>query len=227
METKSKPCKAIGKAHGFESCGNPTYKRTYGLCPKCLFEFYTTDERGKVIYAKSFLPKVKANMKSTQKAKDKSAMEKLKTLSEYKSDLQKVINSIVRKIDEGHPCIATGATTGKRNAGHYLSVQSNPTLRFHLENIWVQSEHSNMWKSGDTIKYQEGIVSLYGREYLDRLNGLKSIEPIRLTIEELKVYISRARQQLKWLESKNDNFTNEGRVAIRQLVNSNIGIYKP
>ena len=62
----------------------------------------------------------------------------------YRSKIiQPIINEIARLIDYGHGCICTGSKNGKMNAGHYISVGSNDTLRFHLENIWLQSMHSN------------------------------------------------------------------------------------
>jgi len=152
--------------------------------------------------------------------------EKLKTLSEYVKDLQIEINTIVRLIDKGHPCIATGSYNGKVNAGHYIGTLANPTIRFHLENIWLQSEHSNTWKSGDTIRYQTGIINLFGKEYLDYMNSLQSIKPIKLTIEELKEKISISRGIIKWLKLQERKFTIDERVKLRNKFNKEIGIYK-
>jgi len=156
----------------------------------------------------------------------KTLKEKLKTLSEYIKDLQIEINTIVRLIDKGHPCIATGSYNGKVNAGHYIGTLANPTIRFHLENIWLQSEHSNTWKSGDTIRYQTGIIALYGKEYLDYMNSLQSIKPIKLTIEELKEKISISRGIIKWLKLQERKFTIAERVELRNKFNKEIGIYK-
>jgi len=151
--------------------------------------------------------------------------EKLKTKGDYEKLLQKEINHIVRLIDIGWGCIATGALTGKFNGGHYLSVASNPTIRFHLENIWNQSEHSNMWKSGDTLRYQDGIVNLYGKEYLECLNSLKSIPPIKLSIDTIKEKISIARGIVKWLKLQDRKFNKEERIELRKRFNEDLGIY--
>ena len=169
---------------------------------------------------------LKANNIKLEWKKTKSDLkDKLKTISSYKNDLQKEINTIVRLIDKGHGCIATGSKDGKKNAGHYISVGSNDTLRYHLENIWIQSEHSNMWKSGDTLRYQEGIVSLYGKEYLEHLNALKSIKPIKLSIDEVKEKISICRGIIKWLKLQDRIFSNEERLDLRLKFNKEIGIY--
>lgn len=172
------------------------------------------------------MDKVKVCKQKKSREETKVLREKLKTLSDWKNDLQKEINAIVREIDKGHPCIATGTMEGKRNAGHYISVGANQTLRFHLENIWNQSEHSNMWKSGDTIRYQEGIIKLYGKVYLEYLNSLKSLKSININIHEIKIAISKSRGILKYLKLQDRIFTTEERVEFRKKFNLEIGIYK-
>lgn len=176
---------------------------------------------------KKAMEKARAKTKIKTKEETKFLREKLKTLSDWKNDLQKEINAIVREIDKGHPCIATGATSGKMNAGHYIGVGANDTLRFHLENIWIQSEHSNMWKSGDTLRYQDGIISLYGKEYLESLNSLKTIQPIKLSIDEIKEKIPICRGILKWLKLQDRMFTNQERLELRKEFNEKINIYDP
>lgn len=223
MNNKKIICKkGIGKANGFPGCGSETYKKTYGLCNSCLYDWMTQTDSGKIEYEKRF-----NSLKSKKWKEEKKVLkEKTKTLSDYKSDLQKEINLIIRLIDNGHPCIATGTMEGKRNSGHYHSIGSNDTLRFHLENIWIQSEHSNMWKSGDTLRYQEGLINLYGKDYLDYLNALKSILPIKLTVSDLKEKIKICRNIVKELKDCSRVFSNLDRLDIRKELNTRIGIYK-
>ena len=167
-----------------------------------------------------------AKEKKQSWTKEKLEMkDKLKTLSDWKNDLQKEINAIIREIDKGHGCIATGSHQGQMHAGHYFSVGSNPTLRFHLENIWIQSMHSNSWKGGDTIRYQEGIIALYGKGYLDYLNSLQSIKPLQLSKSDIEEKIPIARGILKWLKLQNRKFTNEERLSLRIEFNKKLQIY--
>ena len=152
--------------------------------------------------------------------------DKVKTLSDYKKELQTLINAIVRMIDFGQPCIATGATTGKMNAGHYISIGSNDTLRYHFDNIHIQSEHSNTWKSGDTIRYQEGLKRVYGQEYFDYVESLRSIPAIKLTIFELKEKIIIARKILKDLQAPPEQiYDRSARLYLRKNFNRKLGIY--
>lgn len=152
--------------------------------------------------------------------------EKLKTASNWKQDLQVLINRIIRLIDYGQPCIATGSLNGKGNAGHYFGIGSNDTLRFNLHNIHIQSEHSNSYKSGDTLNYQAGIERIYGIEYLNFMNSLKSLKPIHLGVPEIKDAIIKCREIIKELEQKGYIYDAETRINLRKLYNEQIGIYK-
>lgn len=177
------------------------------------------------VVAKQKLAKIKKAKKES--AHEKQVLkEKLKTLSDWKKEFQTEINSIVRTIDKDYPCIATNTTNGKMNAGHYIGVGANDTLRFHLENIWIQSEHSNSWKSGDTIRYQNGIVATFGKDYLDYMNSLQQIKPIKLTIADVKEKIPIARGILKWLKLQERKFTVAERISLRKEFNTKIGLYK-
>ena len=151
--------------------------------------------------------------------------EKITTLSEWKGLLQEVINGIVRLIDKDMGCIATGAKVGKMNAGHYISRGSNDTIRFNLHNIHLQSEHSNSFNSGDTLRYQDGVVRMYGKDYLELLNSLKSTKPINLTIETIKDKIIIAKLIRKELIELGNTYTSAERIQLRHDLNQRIGIY--
>lgn len=226
IKPKEKPCKGTGVAIG-HGCGKETMHRIYGLCKmKCYPNWLMNTDNGKVKMQRAMIKATKA-IRLDSKALDKATRENLKTLSEWKKDLQIEINRIVQAIDKNWPCIATGATTGKRNSGHYISIGSNDTIRFHLENIWNQSEHSNTWKSGDTLRYQDGIVYLYGQEYLNRLNRLKMIHPVKLSIDDLKQKIKIARKILRELRSLDKTYSLAERIELRVKYNLELGIYDP
>jgi len=121
MENKIKPCKAIGKANGFLGCGKPTLKRYFGLCSGCFFDFLTNDERGKIIYQKSFLPKVNKKTRLNEKAK---TSEMKSDLTNWKDELQKRVNKIIRLIDKDLLCLARNQT-GQIHAGHVFARGGN------------------------------------------------------------------------------------------------------
>jgi len=228
---KEKPCKGLGITKDL-GCGKITSHRKLGLglmCG-CYSDFILKTEPGKLIMQRA-IGKGKSNNQKivvkNNREEIKQQKENLKTISAFRNDLQKEINSIVRLIDNGHACIATNKFFGKMNAGHYISVGSNGTIRYHLENIWLQSEHSNNWKAGDTIRYQKGIRKLFGRDYLEYLDSLQSIAPIKLTIPEIKEKISICRGIIKWLKLQDRIFSTEERLSLRLRFNKEIGIYDP
>jgi hypothetical protein len=151
--------------------------------------------------------------------------EKITTLSEWKGLLQIVINQIVRLIDNNVGCIATGAKTGKFNAGHYVSRGSNDTIRFNLHNIFLQSEHSNSYNSGDTIRFQEGLKKIYGLDYFEYVESLRNTKPLHLTIETIKEKIIIAKLIRKELIELGNTYTAAERIHLRFEYNDRIGIY--
>jgi len=102
--------------------------------------------------------------RTTSEQKKKMTVELMSDDKYRSSVLQPVINEIARLVDFGQPCIAT-ENYGKENGGHYISVGANRTICLNLHNIHIQSFESNHWKSGDTLKYQVGIIRVYGEEY--------------------------------------------------------------
>lgn len=232
-----KKCKGSGKALG-HGCGKElmftvkpngikTYNAKYGLCmEKCYKEWLVNTEEGQEVFLKSLATgrkKVRVKQKKENKKKKESMKIDLMSIDKYRSQyVQPVINAIARKIDFGCPCIAT-ENFGKMNAGHYISVGANRTIALNLHNLHNQAFESNHFKSGDTLKYQQGIIKIYGQEYLDYMESLKSCPPLNLTKLDLKEIKENASQILKSLD---DVFKppNE-RIRLRNEINKQLGIY--
>jgi hypothetical protein len=228
MENKLKICdKGMNKAKGVIGCGVSTMKLTYGLCNSCLWHFYHNDERGKIIYQKSFLPKVTLKLRSFEKQKTKEMKENVKTKSDYERELQKEINTIVRLIDKDQVCISTlKPLNAKFDAGHFYSVGSTPALRFNLNNIFAQSVYANQYLSGDQINFINGLSQLYGENYKDYVLNLKSVyKELKLHIYEIKDKIKIAREIVKELKEQNQSYDPDTRRFLRNIYNLRIGIY--
>lgn len=151
--------------------------------------------------------------------------EKIMTKSDWEKLFQILINHIARLVDHNQPCIATNTMNGKRNGGHRYSVASNPSIRFNLHNVHIQSEHSNVWKGGDNDRYDEGLIRVYGLEYKDYVRSLNQIKPINLTIETIKEKIMIAKLIRKELIELNNTYTSAERIQLRYDLNQRIGIY--
>jgi len=183
----------------------------------------------KVTYAMQIVEKQRKAKKLEEK---RTAAEQKKKMTvdimsddKYRSSvLQPVINEIARLIDFGQPCIAT-ENYGKENGGHYISVGANRTICLNLHNIHIQSFESNHWKSGDTLKYQGGIIRVYGEEYLEYMNGLGKHPPIQLRKKEMiEIYENACKIRLKLRKNQKLRSPKE-RIELRNQINLELGIY--
>jgi endogenous inhibitor of DNA gyrase (YacG/DUF329 family) len=143
--------------------------------------------------------------------------------------LQTVINSIVRRIDMGHPCISSGTKFGhyKVAAGHYFSVGANPTLRYNLLNIYNQSWSDNDHKGGKGSNYSLRLKEVFGEEVRDEIEGLVAkYKAIHLTSEDAKEAKREANVILRGLNEHPNIFTTKQRIELRREFNNRIGIYR-
>lgn len=157
----------------------------------------------------------------------KEVLEKLKTLSDYKKDLEREINPIARLIDRHCPCISC-KRNGKPQAGHYHTVKANDTLRFNLHNIHIQDYHCNVKLSSNITGYNLGLIDWYGKMYQEYVEyGLVKEYPyLGLTKEDIKRAIIIARECRKSLEKCDEIHTPAKRIEMRTYYNTIISIYK-
>lgn len=225
IKVKQKKCKGSGKAKDFIGCGEIHYIKSFGLCDKCFKEWMLTTESGELFLNKNIL-KAKNIIRKFKAKKDKEKSIEIMSVDEYRSKyVQPIFNEIARLIDYGQPCIATGYYTGKMNGGHYIAVGTNRTLALNLHNIHIQSFSSNSWKGGDNVKYRNGLLRVYGQEYLDRVDALQQIKPIHLSKEdliEIKNKAIKIRNGLR--ESLVERLPHE-RIDLRDVLNRSIGIF--
>ncbi|HOD09932.1 MAG TPA: recombination protein NinG [Flavobacterium sp.] len=228
IEPKLKICAGIGKAISVKGCGKKTKYRTFGLCSSCLSDFLFETDAGKLIMQKRIIPQAKVKVNKEQKKVDAVTRESLKTLSDYKADLQFEINQIIKYIDMNVNCISSNRPLAeKRNSGHIFSVGSNPTLRFNLNNIYNQSISDNKDKGGQPLEAIEGIKNMYGQEQLNLVLGLKAkYKYIGLTKEDVKAKTQIARSIVKHLKLENKTYNSIERIELRKKYNKMIGIYE-
>lgn len=154
-----------------------------------------------VKWSKTQAEKSKAKKQTEQRKADRETLKRLKTRSEWLRDLQVVFNKFIRLRDGGKPCISCGRDTGaKMNAGHYLSVGSHPELRFNEMNCHRQCEHCNSFKSGNQAQYRPRLIEKIGLENVEWLEGKH--EPLKLTIDEIKLMLADYRARVKNLTRK-------------------------
>lgn len=219
-----KRCKGTGKAKG-HGCGQlvPAKSRHYGLCPNCKKDWMFSTDQGK-----EFLERIALKHQRIADKKERERIRKqkqrIKSLSRIRKDLQTKVNRLVRMVDNGHPCIATG-NFGMLDAGHYISVGANVTISLNFHNIHIQHRESNSFKSGDVINYRRGIVEIYGKEYLDFMDGLQRCK-IQLDRATLLKATQRTNEAIREMNKKPPYLlTPKERIVLRNRLNDFIGIY--
>lgn len=197
-------CKCGAEFEPYMRNGIPISK----LCTRCLIE------------------KGRKKIERDRKAETRAMKEKIKKKSAFESDLQDEINLIARLIDKDQPCIAR-PNLPLAHGGHFRSVASAPAIRFHLDNVHGQSVESNKYKGGEPLEYREGLIRVYGIEYCNYVESLKStITSLKLSIEELKEAISLAREFVRELKKRDRVYSACERIEMRKIGNEMIGIYK-
>ena len=230
MLQKNKKCKGIGKAFGFEGCGNLTLNRKFGLCMNCYPDFILNDERGKIIMQKSMITAKKTvhkeQIKKQNEERQKTKIE-LMSPDKYRAEhLQPIINEIARIIDFGQSCIATG-NYGKMNGGHYVSVGANRTTALNLHNIHIQSFESNHHKSGDPIKYRLGLIERYGNDYFEYVQYIQQHKALHLTKGDMIAIALKAAFIRNELKRNEEQRSPKERIELRNQINLRLGIYDP
>jgi hypothetical protein len=175
MKPKKKTCKAIGRAKGFQSCGQLKYIHRYGLCSSCFADWLYNTEPGKQILKQTML-RSKRTITKDLRIKCKNIPWYEKDLPEMKKYIQtNICNPYIRKRDFANfgKCISQSHLKIE-NAGHYFSCGSNESMRFCPQNIHGQSIYANYHLSGDEINFKKGLEQRFGRKYLQELARLKS-----------------------------------------------------
>jgi hypothetical protein len=175
------------------------------------------------------LAKIKQSKVEMNKAKVEIEVLKLKvkTHSDWRKELQIVINSIVREIDKGSCCISSlRPLNPKFDAGHRFSVGSSANISFNLFNIFSQSVHENQYKSGNPDGFDNGLKNIYGVAVYNKVHSLKlTYKDLIVDTETIKMALPIAKSILKQLKADNKVYSVTERIQLRERFNAEIGIY--
>ena len=166
----------------------PTYSSLQATCtkPQCLIEWGRVTERKK---AKREIKRMRENIKS---------------VSQYRRELQKVFNEFIRLRDKNEPCISCGRTLpAKYDAGHFYSVGAYPNLRFNEDNVHGQCVECNQHRHGNLLEYAPRLTERIGFERASKLMVIRN-EPLRLTLEEIKAKTEYYKNLVKEWKTRNE-----------------------
>lgn len=220
IQLKPKKCKGQNKAISFPGCGKTVLNRKFGLCMNCYPEFILNTEPGKLIMQKAML-KGKAVVKSISVKETKEKKDKLKN---WANGLQKKINEIVRLIDKGLPCLATGIHANQIHAGHIYARGGNQTIRFNLHNIHRQSAQSNHFQNDDG-KLREGLVNEYGSHYMEFVSNLRHTPQLKYSNGDYHEFYKKASGIALKLKKEDLNYELKDRIWKRDEINNELKIY--
>ena len=163
-------------------------------------EKYCWKPECKSIEAMQKLSKIKQRERKENRQEVKRIKESLKTLSQLKNDLQKLVNAYVRQRDRNDNCISCQKPLGKKyDAGHFLSVGMYPALRYDLRNINAQCVSCNQYKGGAIHEYRPNLIAKIGQKSFDDLyqNRNKEAKLMRHEVLELiDLYKIRLKNQI-------------------------------
>jgi len=225
MNTKPKPCKGRNDAKDF-GCNKVYTLNSFhkGLCSTCWIDWLLNTSKGAQHRQKATIKAVKIVSYNAKVCKTEN-LRKIMSVDGFRSKvLQPLINEIARIIDYGQPCIATGTINGKMNGGHYKSVGAHRNMSLNLHNIHIQSFQSNHFKSGDEINYRNGLINIYGENYLNEIENL-----IKITCKFSKIELEQAFINAKIVKielKKNLEVRSAAeRIALRSYCNAEIGLF--
>lgn len=185
-------------------CANKECRAPYLPDPKQPFKVWCSDDcAAHIALERLAKQKAKESRESRAAAKaqrmaDKKKLEEHKPLAYFLNKAERACNAYIRARDPD-VCISCGVThTTAWQAGHYVSVGANSTLRFHEDNIHKQCIQCNMHKASNALEYRPRLVNKIG---LERVEWLESWHPpIKITreaAEEIEAYFKAKLAALK------------------------------
>lgn len=183
-----------------------TAKPRLRKCCICKTPFVPARTTQKVCSPKCAAADAAVKRAKAERQADRARKEALKKHSQWEAELQAIVNKYVRVRDVGKPCISCGTLrTVRWEAGHYIAVGANNTLRFEPDNIHLQCHRCNYNLGGNHVQYRIGLEAKIGLERLEWLEGWHSPEKLSVErIKELKVEFrakTKALQETKFEEA--------------------------
>ena len=138
-----------------------------------------------------------------ERAERKAKLEEYKPLTYFLKKAEAACNEYIRARDP-NVCISCGVTHSSAwQAGHYVSVGANKTLRYNEENIHKQCIQCNMFKGSNATEYRPRLIEKIGLERVEWLESWHS--PVKMTREaalEVEAYYKAKLKQLQSSRNK-------------------------
>jgi len=203
IKPKEKKCKGTSKAINFIGCNELAFKRTYGLCNKCLKKWYLETKEGKAQLNKITL-KITKPRRSLEDAIKTD--EQTKGIQAALQNTKVQVHKMISKRDKFKPCISCGCQWNENlEAGHYFAVNNYRSIRFNFSNINGQCYFCNNAKDGNFAAYTLRLPDRIGNESFNELTELALKDKQfnkHWTLDELKEIRKNAKIIIKELDIK-------------------------
>lgn len=178
-------------------CGNKACRKPYHSFQSMVC--WCSPECGSVI-ALERVAKQKAKAARAERAETKAKLMPYKKLSYFHGITKRHCHEIVRLRDPDE-CISCGVRSCSAwQAGHFISVGANSTLRYNLDNINKQCIQCNMELGGNPIPYEAALRLKIGDARVDALKGWHP--PINWTREYLQELAIKFRAEVAQLKKE-------------------------
>ena len=172
-----KPCKGNYRVNKFQGCGTTQdNKRTYGLCPKCLYKWTQETEEGKEWFEKQTAFKYKKNLeekkkeerRETRKLKDElNSKNAMRTADIYFSRFIRLKHSVIKDFEVFCTCFTCGDVRPIKEMenGHYMKREHKAT-RYHEDNCRPQCKTCNgdVKHNGKQVYFKKGLEIQIGHD---------------------------------------------------------------
>ena len=175
-------------------------------CRVCKAEFQPFNSLHKACSPKCALELAVSAREKKERKEWREAKVKLKSRSDWLRESQAVCNKFIRLRDQGKPCISCDKPddgSHQRHASHYRPTGNCSPLRFHEMNIHASCMQCNSHKSGNLIPYRGALVSLYGAELVEWMEGQN--QPFTWEIDDIKAVKEYYRLKIQALSTTQPN----------------------
>lgn len=183
---KPKKCKAKG-------CG-------VVFTPARPFQCWCSPDCGLTI-ARAKKEQAEQRKRSDERKADRAKREKLMPLKWFHARTKLAVHKYIRTRDRDRPCISCGTPYAAQwDAGHYVSVGADSSLRYDFNNIHKQCSVCNQHLSANLIRYRQNLIPKIGEPEVLRLEGQQPVH--KWTRDELDAIAAEAKRLTKALEKE-------------------------
>lgn len=151
------------------------------------------------LLARAKTEQAETKQRQEQRKADRAKREELKPLKWFHSKTKIAVHKYIRTRDAEAPCISCGTHHAAQwDAGHFISVGSDSSLRYDFANIHKQCSVCNQHKSGNLLRYRANLIQKIGEAEVLRLEGPQPVH--KWTREELAAIEAVAKRLIKELE---------------------------